>query len=492
MLLAQPSVKLLASEEVPGARFGNAVSVTGNALIVGANLHDGVAADAGAAYIYQKQGESWQESAVLFAEDAEAGDGFGVSVAIDGGFAIVGALGDDEAGNNAGAAYVYQQQGATWVPHTKLVASDGKANDGFGFSVDIHGSLAIVGARGVDENGNSSGAAYIFLYANDDWVQLDKLTPRDGSSGDLFGSSVAISDFFAVVGAVLADGAVSGTGVAYVFQNRGAIWLQYARLFAENGNWLDQFGTSVAMFGNTVVVGARAADNVAVDAGAAHVFEIGEEGVVETAYLVAGDGAGEDLLGYSVTAEGNYVVLGAPGDDDLGVGAGAAYVFEKNNGVWQQIEKLRPQGVPGDQAGARFGVSAGAFGGIAVVGAPANEGDEAAGAAYVFDLSLVRTEITSGARPASRTFDLREIYPNPATTRSYLSFELHQAATVVVEILDVRGRRIQVLVDEARPPGRYSEVWDGTDERGVSQPAGVYLVRVQAGRQRENVLVVRI
>ncbi len=491
-LLAQPTVKLLAADGVTGSRFGNAVSVSGNTLVVGANLHDELGEDAGAAYIYQKEGGSWQDADRLFAGDGEAGDGFGVSVAIDGSFLIVGALGDDDAGSNAGAAYIYQQQGPSWVQHTKLIANDGAANDGFGFSVDIRGRLAIVGARGVDENGNSSGAAYIFLYANDAWVQLDKLTPRDGSSGDLFGSSVAISEFYAVAGAVLADGVTDGTGAVYVFQNRGAIWLQHARLIAGDGDWLDQFGAAVALDGNRVVVGVKGADAGAVDAGAAYVFEIGEEGVMETARLVAEERKVEDFLGYSVTSAGNFVVLGAPGDDDMGPGAGAAYVFEKNNGDWLQVQKLRPEEAGANQVGLAFGTSVGAAGEWVAVGAPGKAAENTNGDAYLFDISTVLTGMQNETPPANQLLVLHEIYPNPVNTEAYLSFHLYESTPVTVEIYDVTGRRIRTLVHEVRAPGKYREIWEGEDAEGRRQPAGVYVVRVQAGGMRENVLLVRI
>ena len=476
---AQPVVKLQAAAGITGSQYGNAVALYRNALFVGANRDDTRAENAGAVYLYQKEAGSWQEAAILFAEDGEAEDGFGVSVATDSSFVIVGAIGDDDAGANAGAAYIFQQQGAQWVPHTKITAADGAANDGFGYAVDINGQLAVVGARGVDDRGNSSGAVYVFLYANDDWVQLGKITASDGASGDLFGSSVAINDFYVIVGAVLADGGAMGTGAVYVFQNRGAGWLQHAKLYAADGQWLDQYGHAVVLDGNTIAVGVRGADAAAEDAGAVYTFEVDAEGVVQTSQLGAADAGQQDFFGHALALSGNMLVAGAPGDDDQGAGAGAAYVFERLHDQWRYIQKLTPQDVA-----AGFGAALAASRAEVVAGATE--------AAYVFDLSSVLTKVEVESDLESAMLVVESLYPNPGAGEVEIDYVLRQTASVNARVYDLHGRLIRQLFAHEQGRGHHKFTWDGKGERGIVMPAGIYVLRIQAGTAVSTRMLVRI
>ena len=211
-----PLAKLEPGASMPGDQFGGAVSISGSTLIVGANFHDEVAEDAGAAFVFEQEGADWRLSDTIVLSEGSEGDGFGFAVAIDGDFAIISALGDDEIGANAGAAYVFFKEGPNWTLQSKLTANDGAANDAFGFSVAISGDLALIGARGADAQGNSAGAAYLFIRSNTGWVQLNKLMPFDGSAGDFFGTSVALNENYAVVGALLANGSEENAGAAYI------------------------------------------------------------------------------------------------------------------------------------------------------------------------------------------------------------------------------------------------------------------------------------
>ena len=336
--------KLTASDAAANDQFGAAVAINGDSAVVGALLEDAGGEDAGAAYIFQRnQGgvDDWGEVKKLVASDAEGGDFFGASVAVSGDTAVVVAPQEDCAGSNAGAAYVFQRdQGNAnnWSEVTKLLASDAQASDSFGSNVTVSGDTIVVGARGEDTEGSNAGAAYVFLRdegGTDDWGEVKKLTASDAQSGDEFGVSASISGDTLVVGAYLnqLDG-FPEAGAAYVFQRDmgGANnWGEVKRLTASDAQGDDEFGTSVAISGDAVVVGAMREDTGGSEAGAAYMFERNQGGTDnwgEASKFIASDAQQATLFGWSVAVSGATALVGANRDDAGGESAGAAYVFD--------------------------------------------------------------------------------------------------------------------------------------------------------------------
>ncbi|MFK7844495.1 MAG: FG-GAP repeat protein [Rhodothermales bacterium] len=490
MGLAQSIKKLVPDAIMASDQFGRAVSISGNTLIIGANFHDDIAEDAGAAFVYEKEGADWNLSDTIVLTEGSDSDGFGFSVAVDGDFAIIGALGDDEKGINAGAAYIFFRDGAAWSLQSKLTANDGTANDAFGFSVAISGDLALVGARGADEQGNSSGAAYLFVRSNTGWVQLNKLMPINGTGGDFFGTSVALNQNYAVIGALLANGFDDNSGAAYVFENRGAIWLEAGTLIADDGRSLDQFGVSVALSGDLIVVGARSNDDKALEAGAAYVFRKQDDGFAQVDKLLAIDGVGNDAFGQSVSLGDSYIVVGAPGDDDAGSSAGAAYLYEEKNGAWLQVAKLRPEE---NLTNGGMGVAVAASGTQTVAGAWGSEGEEIVhGAAFVFDLSTVLTDLDVEPFISSRLLKQFAAYPNPFVGSVSIEAVLASAGWAKIVVQDVRGLEIAVLFDGYAVEGRTEVSWDGKGRDAKPQPAGLYFLSVITREGKRSIGVVKI
>ncbi len=482
---AQPLVKLVPDAVMPSDQFGLAVSMSGNTLMVGANFHDDIAEDAGAAFVYEKEGADWNLTDTIVLTEGREGDGFGFSVAVDGNFAIVGALGDDEKGASAGAAYVFFREGTAWHLQSKLTANDGSANDAFGFSVAISGNIALVGARGVDEQGNSSGAAYLFVRSNTGWVQLNKLKPIDGSAGDFFGTSVALNENYAIIGALLANGVDDNAGAAYVFENRGAIWLETAKLAAENGRSLDQFGVSVALEGELIVVGARSNDDKALEAGAAYVFRKQDDGFDQVDYLLARDGVGNDAFGQSVSLTESYIVVGAPGDDDAGASAGAVYLFEEKDGAWLQVAKLRPDE---NLTNGGMGVAVAASRNQTVAGAWGNEGEEiVSGAAFVFDLTTVLTDVEDETLITPGSGDHFVAYPNPFSGKTKIEFVLPEAQRVSLRVYDVLGREVETLVNGVVVAGRHQVELNLQDK-----PAGIFFYKLVTPQRHETRAMIHV
>jgi hypothetical protein len=369
-----------ASNTGAGDRFGSSIAISGDTVVVGAqaeasaatgvngNQSDNSAPNAGAAYVFVRNGTTWTQQAYLKASNSGANDFFGISVAISGNTVVVGAQLEasaatgingnqsDNSATKAGAAYVFVRNGTIWAQQAYLKASNTDANDEFGCSVAISGNTVVVGARGeasaaTGVNGNQSdnsapdsGATYVFVRNGTTWTQQAYL--KASQAGDTaFGFSVAISGDTAVVGNEAPSGA------AYVFVRSGSTWTQQTLLTASNAEIGDFFGGSVAISGDTVVVGAQLeasaatgingnqSDNSATDAGAAYVFVRNGTTWTQQAYLKASNAGAFDDFGYSVAISGDTAVIGAWEESSAATGvngdqsnnsagaSGAAYVF---------------------------------------------------------------------------------------------------------------------------------------------------------------------
>lgn len=310
--------------------------------------------------------------------DGAAGDGLGYSVAVRGNIAVVGAPYATVGGNQAqGAVYVFQGVGGSWVQVQKLTVDDGAAFDQFGAAVAFDGTTVIVGAPDAAVNGNAAqGAAYVFSEVAGVWTQTQKLLATNGAGSNEFGSAVAVRGDTALIGAVQL---LNGPGAAYIFTNSGGTWTQAQELTAENGS--GTFGDAVALGDNTALIGAQQTDVGGVfDRGAAFVFTNNNGTWTQAAELDATDGARFDSLGSSVALNGTTALIGAPGATVNGSQEGAAYIFTENNGTWTQTQKLTASDA---QYLDGFGSSVALSGAKALIGAPQYYSD-GTGKVYVF------------------------------------------------------------------------------------------------------------
>jgi hypothetical protein len=387
--------KLAAADAAALDQFGAAVALSGDTAVVAAPLDDqkGVS-NQGSVYVFTRSGAVWTLQQKLTASDGAANDGFGSSVALSGDTLAVGVYVDDVGANaDQGSAYVFTRSGGVWTQQQKLTAADGMASQHFGFSIALGGDTLVVGAQGDDVGANANqGSAYVFTRGNGAWTLQQKLLAKDGATGDNFGFSVAISGDTVVVGAENDDiGRSVNQGSAYVFTRGAGVWTQLQRLNASDGAAGDQFGSSVAVSGDTAVVGAMFDDvGLNSDQGSAYVFTRsltpGGEVWTQQQKLTADDGAAKDQFGVSAALSGDTVIVGAS-LDAVGSNAaqGSAYVFTRAAAaqpVWTQRQKL----VAGDGANNdQFGRSVALNGGAALVGAPNSGGAfSGQGAAYVF------------------------------------------------------------------------------------------------------------
>ena len=386
--------KLAASDGAVQDLLGRSVAADGDTAIVGATFGDGNEVNSGSAYVLVGSGSTWIEQAKLTASDGAGTDFFGESVSVSGDTAVVGAYYDDDGAGDSGSAYVFVRNGSSWSEEAKLTASDGAAYDLFGGSVSVSGDTAVVGAPYDDDNGGGSGSAYVFVRSGGTWTEQQKLTASVGSAVDYFGCSVSLSGDTAVVGATYGDGNEVDSGLAYVFVRSDSVWSEQVKLTASDGAGGDVFGCSVSVSSDTAIVGAYRDDDSGDSSGSAYVFVRSGSTWEERAKLTASDGVAGDWFGWSVAVSGDTAIVGAKGDNYNGSGSGSAYVYVRSGSTWEERAKLTASD---SMAGDSFGSSVSVSGDMAIVGAPyCDDNGDMSGSAYVFDISPFVTAPSSG------------------------------------------------------------------------------------------------
>ena len=466
---------LKASNTGADDQFGKSIAISGDTVVIGAPNEDcsatgvntlpwsqwnNLAPNSGAVYVFVRSGTAWTQQAYLKASNTGASDNFGISVAISGNTVLVGAGGEasgvvgsqaDNSAYAAGATYVFVRSGTSWSQQAYLKASNSGANDRFGGTVAIAGDTVVVGASGEASNAtgangvqtnnsfSNAGAAYVFVRSGTSWNQQAYLKASNTDASDLFGCSVAISGNTVVVGAsgesssatgangVQTNNFFSNAGAAYVFVRSGIVWSQQAYLKASNTGALDLFGCSVAISGETVVVGACAEDSYATgidgfqgdnynnfDSGAAYAFVRAGATWSQQAYLKSANTSPSSQFGYSVAIAGDTVAVGSI-QKMYYFGTGSANVFVRSGTSWSHLTYLTETHYYYMN---QFGYSVAISGDTVVVGDPGdasaatgiggNRNDNSAyssGAVYVY----------SSARPSNDDFVNRINLGNGAT-----------------------------------------------------------------------------
>ncbi len=335
--------KLRASDGDSYERFGHSVSIDGDAIVVGAWSDDDNGYQSGSAYVFRYDPDGtgqWVEEAKLLAPDGATLARFGSSVSISDDAIVVGAPYDDDKGNYSGSAYVFRHdldESERWITEAKLLPFDWAKGAYFGNSVSIDGDAIVIGAWANGDIGRKTGSAYVFrnnLNASGDWIQQAKLQASDGHRYDTFGSSVSIDGNAIAVGAWHDNdnGARSGSTYIYRYDPDGSgDWIEETKLMASDGDEYDTFGSSVSIDGDVVVIGAIWEDDKGTDAGSTYVYRYDPNGAglwFEEAKLLASDGATEDYFGHAVSTDGETIVIGAYYDDDTDDYSGSAYVYD--------------------------------------------------------------------------------------------------------------------------------------------------------------------
>lgn len=446
------TAKLLPVDGVAGDFFGSAVATNGEIAVVGAWFKNNFA---GAVYVFRRYGSTWTEEEKLIPSDGSSYDFFGNSVDVYEDYIIVGATGS----GNIGAAYIFKHNGNSWEEVKKLTPDNGIVYDRYGSSVAISEEYAIVGAESAQ---TLKGAVYVYSKDGSSWTEDDMLTGALYSSG--FGSAVDISGESIIIGA-------SDNSYAFVFMLDGNTWVMTAELDDLNGSIYDQFGASVSIDGDLAVVGATHHQNGNGATGAVYVYKRQGSNWVEEEKIVADDGELDDHFGV-VSMFGNTIIVGAYSDDDYGLDAGSAYLYQKEGNNWEFKEKLfASDGFAGDE----FGSAAAVFSDVIVLGAPDdNDNGENSGSAYIFNYNPQTGIPFITDNPAGT---LEQNYPNPFHHVTSINYYIEKSGFVQIEIFNVKGVLIKTVVSEIQVSGGHTINWDGTNQNGIQENPGLYLYR---------------
>jgi len=461
--------------------MGWSVDVDGNTAVVGAP-RQWTENGRGTAYIYVQTGGNWVLEQQLISPDDGAGDDrFGYRVSISGDTLLISARFDGDLGSSSGSAYVFTRSAGTWTFQKKLNASDGQASDQFGISVRVTDDWAFVSVSSNSYDVDSDlieeagvGSVYVFQHSGETWSETTQLRASDPHENQNFGVDMAISGETLVVGARNDNEVAQGAGAGYVFTRSGNSWVQQAKLTSSDGIATDSLGSSVSISGDTVVLGApngcvpgspfNSCQNKDLNAGnKAYVF-VREAGFwTEQAKLTSSTGDIGDFFGMS-TNFGDAVIIGADGDDDKGLDAGAAYLFTRSNGVWTESAKFYASDW---QSKEWFGAHVAMDGDTVLVTAPiAFQYDGRPGSAYVFDLN-------SGETPMGN-----DIVVEPVTVDSN-GEPVEDAPDIDLGFEEVlTGGETTVVATQSPPPGQ--ELPDGFKLTGLSGGATYFDINTKA------------
>ena len=347
---------------VKGDQFGFGVALDGEFAAVGsrgAGRHG--ENDHGTVYVYRRAAETWTFFEELHASDGEPHDQFGQTMAMRGDLLLIGAPGEDSGAKNGGAAYVFRFDGSRWVEEAKLLAPDAAEEDQFGLSVAIEGGIAVVGAPFDDEGADKTGAAFVYRYIAGTWTFEKKLIAGDSSPApDQLGQSVAVAGDAVFAGAPLDNGPAFDSGAVYVFRDGGGTWTQEAKIVLGNAADGDELGNSLSALGDRVLAGAKGRNGDAgsvvffVDAGAGQ-WNVEQEVFDGTPLSGARFGASVDLAA-------DEAAVGATRDGD-----GTATTLRLRNGTWVVMQELRARASTGND---ELGLAVALDGRRLVAGAP--------------------------------------------------------------------------------------------------------------------------
>jgi len=379
--------KLTASDGETEDTFGRSVAIDGEYAVIGSTYDDNEnGADAGSAYIFKYESNDWTEQQKIIASDGAAEDLFGYVVGINGDYIVVGAPWDDENGEKSGAAYIFKCNENIWTQQAKITASDGGEDNRFGINVAISGDNVIVGAFFDDDFGTRSGSAYIFKREGTNWDEQQILLAGDGAEGDWFGVSVSINSDYAVVGSRYNDNDNGAdAGAVYIFKREGTDWLELQKLTASDGEAGDLFHVN-SIYDDYIVVGAYQDDDNGDNSGSIYIFQRDETVWNEMEKHIASDGEAGELFGGSVVINGNRLVVSAYRDNDNGSNSGSMYLFQYDGVSWNEQEKI----IAGNgDAGDYFGLPVDLNRNHILTGARNDDDNgENAGAAYLYELRL--------------------------------------------------------------------------------------------------------
>ncbi len=469
------ATRLLPSNMNEDQDYGFAVALDQDVAVVGAfRDEDLTPLETGAAYVFRYNGTDWIEETRLTAATPGGLNWFGWDVAISGNAILASERHGDQLATNTGNAYLYRYTAGQWVEEHVFLPSRTGLED-YGYAVDIDGDVAAIGAPNADEGVADEGVVYVYRKNGATWNEETLLTGSDLSVQSLFGSAISIDGDRILVSAFNANDSTSGqAGKLYIFDYDGSQWNESAVLQSSSSNNIANLGVSVDLEGDWAVGGAPLDDDIRGGAGAALVYHFDGSDWNFHSKLYASDGVGFFLFGSAVSLSGNRLLVTADNWAPPGEGStGKVYVFEYDDqqDTWTETTGLVADGV---SQGSFFGHAAEMQGEVMLVGAPEFSGTfDDSGAAYIYGEPSVITTIDT-ALPAS-SFELSAPYPNPFDRNASFVITSPSDQPVIASLYDALGRKVKTLF-EGRLQGPSSTNFDIT---AGDLPDGMYWIHVR-------------
>ena len=359
--------------------FGYAVSLEGDTALVGAPIDREGSLWPGSAFLLGLKNGHWSVEQRLLPAEFDSGEGFGISVQLQGDTALIGAFGGAGEFPIPGAAYAFRRENGQMVQQQKIVADDRATGDLFGYSLALIGDTLIVGAPHNDEAAFHAGAVYVFTFDGNNWIQQQKLLPSDPAKHLHFGQDLAISGDWIIVGTDPYE--TDADGAAYLFHYDGTSWIQQQKLML-NGGPTEHFGMAVAISETTAAVCGYELPPGGAYHSFVYVYNYNGSRWAQTQQLSPAD-ASHFFRAEEVTISNDTMLIGSPYDRDNGSQSGTAFVFKFDGTAWKEVRKLlAPDGSSGD----RFGIATALAGDRCIIGASSDDGYAYnSGTVYIFD-----------------------------------------------------------------------------------------------------------
>ncbi|WP_154221945.1 FG-GAP repeat protein [Marinicella rhabdoformis] len=397
--------KLTAFDGMADDFYGTAVSISNNRALVGSKYHDPsinqvTVENAGAVYYYEYENGQWTFKQKIIASDADTNDQFGNAISLSGDRLMIGSFRNDEESGDAGAVYVFEFNNSTWVETEKLTASDAANSDWFGYTIAVHQDTAMIAASSNDDLGNRSGKIYVFNHDGQNWIEGQKLTTSDGTDNTRLGASISLSTNRMVAGANFHPTNGLAGGAAYVFEynSNNSLWEETQQLLSDSIIDGANFGHAVSLSGDRILVGAIEDTGIVADSGAAYLFEYDGQSWALRQKITEAAVDGGDEFGSAVSVVGDRLYIGAQNAGFNGAYSGVVYVYDRLSDDMLGTDWVKSDEIFGLDTNARdeFGVSISMDGGQMMIGAHrdfavANNG----GSAYIMDASFpVKVSVT--------------------------------------------------------------------------------------------------
>lgn len=383
-LVAAQEAKLLPADGMTNDAFGTWVSVSGDTMIGGAPGDADNGFFAGGAYVYVRTNGAWSLEQHLLASDGAIANHFGFTVDLEGDTAVVGAPLDDDNGSQSGSVYIFNRSGGVWTEAQTIVPADGAAGDWFGYPVVLEGNTLLIGAFHDDPHGYEAGSAYVYILSGGAWTFQQKLSAPDCTLQCAFGASLALLGDTALVGAAGDDVTSENSGSAYVFTRAGGVWTPEQKLVPSDPGMFDNFGVSVALSLDTAVIGSNQDDDKGTNAGAAYVFTRAGASWTQAQKLFAGDASELNYFGQGMSMSGDTLAIGASSNPTAAPSGGAGYIFTRAGGLFtEDTEFFAADAASGDNFGGQLAIDIDTV----VVGVSnRSENGQNSGAVYVMTL----------------------------------------------------------------------------------------------------------